>query len=308
MLTSIKRFFIRSNSEKDIGEPPYDYDLLINLEESSYPLYLSRMYESIMGEKLNLKSPKNFCEKIQWLKLYDNTTVKSRLTDKVLVRSWIEEKIGKEYLKPVLWFGKKFEEIPFDILPSKFIIKANHGCKWHYKIKDKEEFLKNEKLYNYIKLRFDGWMNQTFFPWGGFELQYKKIEPCIMIEPLLTEEKDSFPVEFEIYCFNGKPKIFQEINYSLPVKCCVYDENYNECEISFNSSYIKYFIPAKDLLKKAVELSAILAEEFKLVRVDWILYKNQIYFNEMTFTPFSGFFQFKKKAWNKKLGRMLKLH
>ena len=297
---------LKKLKKEDIGEPPYEYELLVNLPESEYPRYLKKMFKGMTGKELNLRHPKTFNEKIQWIKLYDNKQQKSELTDKVKVRAWVREKIGEKYLKPVLWIGDKFEDIPFNTLPCSFIVKANHGCKWQYKIKNKEEFIKEEALFKYIKERFNGWMSQTFFPWAGFELQYKGIEPKIIIEPILIEEDKQYPIEYEIYCFNGEPRLYQKIEYSIPAKVSVYNEDFTESEISINPEYIKENEPASETIKEAVEKSKILSNGFKLVRVDWLLYKNQIYFNEMTFTPFSGFFRMDEKT-NIKLGKMLKL-
>ncbi len=293
-------------SADDIGEPPWEYNLLVTLEESQYPKYLEKLFKRQTGKKLNLKHPKTFNEKIQWLKLYDNIPLKSDLTDKVKARDWVKSKIGEEYLKPVLWIGQNFDEIPFDKLPNSFIIKTNHGCKWQYKIKSKEDFLKEINLYNYIKNRFDGWMKQTFFPWGGLETQYKTIKPQLLIEPILIDDDKSFPIEYEIYCFNSVPKIYQKVKYTNPARCCVYDEDFQKSDITLNPAYIIEFEEASETLKKAAELSKTLSKQFKLVRVDWLLYNNKIYFNEMTFTPFSGFFQTDDKT-NLKLGKMLKL-
>ena len=302
----MKNLFNKIFSRKEIGEPPYEYDLLISLQESEYPKYLKKMFKGMTGRELNLKHPKTLNEKIQWIKLYDNNQLKSDLTDKVKVREWIKEKIGEEYLKPILWVGDRFEGIDFSSLPMSFIIKANHGSKWQYKINNKEEFIREEILYKFVKNRFDGWMNQSFYPWAGFEMQYKGIEPKILIEPILIEEDKNYPIEYEIYCFNGVPRIYQEIEYTTPPKCSVFNEDYTESEITLNNGYIKVNERPKEIMKEAVKLSKILSQDFKLVRVDWLIYKERIYFNEMTFTPFSGFFRIDDKT-NLKLGKMLKL-
>ncbi len=109
-------------------------------------------------------------------------------------------------------------------------------------------------------------MNQTFFPWGGFEMQYKDIIPQILIEPILINGNDSYPCEYEIYCFNGVPKIYQKVQYSIPMSVTVYDEKYRISDVNFNSNYIKLNEEAGENLKEAVILSKILPEEFKLVR------------------------------------------
>lgn len=280
---------------------------MANLDEKEYPKYLKEIYKFFTGKKLNLKHPKTFSEKIQWLKLYDTTPLKTQLTDKVLVRDWIKDKIGEEYLKPVLQICKSFEELEFDKFPNSFIIKANHGCKWHYKIKDKEKVLSNEVLMTIMQSHFDGWMYDNFFAYAGFELQYKDIQPQIMVEPLLLDNPNDKPTEIEIYCFNGKAKISQEIKYATKRTASVFDENLKSIDLKLKKNYTIENKEPDDLLKLAVALSEKLSEEFKLVRVDWLIYHDKIYFNEMTFTPFSGFYEFEDDKTDKKLGKMLNL-
>ncbi len=285
---------------------------MMSLDEKDYPKYLKEAYYIKIGQKLNLKHPKTFNEKIQWLKIYDNLPIKTQLTDKVLVRDWVKDKIGEEYLKPVLWVGDKFDDIPFDELPESFIVKCNHGCKWHFIVKNKSKFLKNLKndsYYRIISRQLNGWMNQSFFGWSIFETQYKNIVPKIIIEPLLRENINEDIEEIEIYCFNSNPKILNWHNNDLNTeirKSCSYDEKFNIIDLKFITNYTSVEHPIDENIKKAVELSRVLAKDFKLVRVDWMLFKDKLYFEEMTFTPFSGFFMFPEK-WNKKLGDMLNL-
>ncbi len=141
-------------------------------------------------------------------------------------------------------------------------------------------------------------------------MQYKNIKPGIIIEELLEEEgrKELCLDEIEIYCFNGKPKLFQKIVYSEPRYATIYDENFKTLDFSFKREYVKSLNPIDDNLKKAVSLSSELALGFKLVRVDWAIYKGKLYFNEMTFTPVSGFFLFEYEKWNYEFGKMLELN
>ncbi|MBQ8887021.1 MAG: hypothetical protein IJY61_04900 [Candidatus Gastranaerophilales bacterium] len=230
------------------------YEFMMSLQKKDYPKYLKEAYYNKTGEKLNLKWPKNLSQKIQWLKLYDNSPIKSNLTDKIKVRDYVESKIGSRYLKPILWIGERFEEIPFDTLPNSFVIKANHGCKWHIIVKNKEEYLSNKKLYNYSKARFDNWLGQNFFGFSDFEAQYINIKPKILIEPLLRENINEIGEEFWVWCVDSVP-----------------------------------YTESKKFREESKHLSKILSQGFKFVRVDWMIYNNQLYFGEMTFTPLSGF-------------------
>lgn len=298
--------YIRQN-----GCAVFDYDFLMNLHKKDYPKFLKLAYYAKMQERLNLKNPKTINEKIQWLKLYDNTIkLKSILTDKVLVRDFIKDKIGEEYLKPVLWVGKKFDKIPFETLPETFVIKTNHGCKWHSIIKSKKFLLDNPSIYNMTRNKIEGWMDQSFFGWSDFEVQYKDIKPQIFVEAFIAHQNEP-NTEFEIWCFNGVPRIFQMLRKAERTnrKVSSFNENFEHINIKFMPTDILIQEDANEHLKKAVELSKILAKDFKLVRVDWVLFENKLYFNEMTFTPYSGFIHFKYglKFWEKELGSKLNL-
>ena len=287
---------------------------MMSLDEKDYPKYLCQAYYIKTGQKLNLKHPKTLNEKIQWLKLFDNKQQKSELTDKVLVRDWVREKIGDEYLKPVLWIGDKFDDISFDSLPFSFIVKANHGCKWNFNIKNKIEFLYNHELFKSCNIFMSNWLKQSFFGWSDFETQYLNIKPKIIIEPLLVENLSEEPEEIEVWCFNGKAKIIQRYKrITKKNKCyCIvnsFDENFIHFDIKFFKNTEIVLKETNKTLKLAKDLSERLATGFKLVRVDWMIYKNKLYFAEMTFTPHSGFIFFGENhnELQIKLGKMLNL-
>ncbi len=234
----------------------FKYNFLLSLKMKDYPKYLKIAYYAKTGKKINLMNPKNLNEYIQYLKIYDNIPIKSELTDKIKVREYVKNLIGEKYLKPMLWAGKYWDNIPFDMLPNSFIIKANHGCKWQVIVKNKDEFVKNERLFKYCKAQFDGYMKQTFFGFSDFETQYLNIKPQIIIEPLLRENIDEKTKEYWVWCTDS-------------IQCTEdFDEKFKE---------------------EAIRLSKILSDKFKFVRVDWMVYNDNLYFGEMTFTPFSGF-------------------
>ncbi len=288
------------------GEAVFDYNFLMSLNEKDYKKYLCQAYYIKTGQKLNLKHPKTLNEKIQWLKLFDNKQQKSELTDKVLVRDWVREKIGDEYLKPVLWIGDKFDDIPFSSLPFSFIVKCNHGCKWQFIIKDKDKFLNEKRLFNTIKMYTDNWLIQSFFGWSDFETQYLNINPKIIIEPLFIEFE-----EVEVLCFNGEAKVIQKFKYDNKRTRFyhTFDENFNSINLSFRAEEKYFETQADEILKKAVELSKTLANGFKFVRIDWMFYQNKLHFGEMTFTPYSGFIFFAENhnELQIKLGKILNL-
>lgn len=271
---------------------PLTDEEILKLPKEKYPNYLKRKYFFELKEVLNLKNPKHVGEQIQWLKLYDNTPIKTQLTDKILVRDWIKEKIGEEYLKPIYWIGDNFDDIPFDTLPNDFYIKTNHGCKWHMYIKDKNKFLTEKPLYNYTKNKFETWLKKRFGI-QNLELQYLNIEPKLFIEENVNKNKENGNIDIEIWCFNKTVKFTRIAKYhSNPDhnQVIIYDENLNIIKLQTNNQNMSEDFTISNELKKAIELSKQLSKNFKLVRVDWFLSNRKLYFNEMTFTPCAGFF------------------
>ncbi|MDU1763586.1 MAG: ATP-grasp fold amidoligase family protein, partial [Anaerococcus vaginalis] len=89
--------------------------------------FIEKMFKATMDYPLNLENPKSFNEKLQWLKLYDRNPLYTKLVDKYKVREYISEKIGEDYLIPLLGVWDDPEEIDFDSLPNKFVLKCNHN-------------------------------------------------------------------------------------------------------------------------------------------------------------------------------------
>ena len=89
--------------------------------------YLERKFEALMGTPLHLDAPQTFNEKLQWLKLYDRKPEYTMMVDKYRVREYIAQKIGAEYLIPLLGVWDSPDEIDFAALPEQFVLKCNHN-------------------------------------------------------------------------------------------------------------------------------------------------------------------------------------
>ena len=145
------------------------------LQEKDYPAALKQWFleNNYTHTPLDLEHPKTFSEKTQWMKIYGGLNKQQDLVDKYAVRAWVKEKIGEEYLIPLLGVWDRFDQIDFDKLPDKFMLKTNHGAGWNYPVPDKSKLDKED-----AKKKFDLWtkLNFTYYL-GGLELQYEHIKP-----------------------------------------------------------------------------------------------------------------------------------
>lgn len=256
------------------------------------------------AKKYDIKSPSGFNEWIQYLKVCmteEELALKTRLSDKYAVREWIANKIGAEHLIPLAggpW--KRGEDIDFDTLPEKFVLKANHGSGMNLVIKDKFTLDKGQTIQT-----CNEWMKQMY-GWLGMEAQYFHIPRCIIAEEYM-EQTDGNLLDYKIYCFNGRPIYFAVIgDRNLEThdgRIAFYDMQWVLQDFT-TGDYPDYDRELKkpEQMRKLVEIAEILSSGFEYVRVDLYVINGRVYFGEMTFTPGNGFFSWKPKEADRKMG------
>lgn len=264
---------------------------------------LKRWYFRITGNELDLKTPISFNEKIQWLKLYDNTALKTLLADKHLAREYVANKIGQEHLIPILGVCDSFDEINFDKMPNQFVLKANHGSGWNSIIKDKAVM-----DYKSEKKKFDRWMYTNFATEYGYELHYMNIPPKIVVEKYMADF-DGTIFDYRFFCFNGAPKFLWVDTGSgtQKHKRSIFDAFGNIQDYLVNYPAIEPLPEMPDTFSQMKEYAKILSKEFAFVRVDFYSIKGNIYFGELTFTPQSGTGKWNNNEQNLLYGNLITL-
>ena len=268
-----------------------------------YNKALYNWYFKVKQQQINLDNPQTFNEKIQWLKLYDSTPIKTKLADKYLVRDWVKEKIGEKYLITLLGVYDKFEEIDFDKLPNQFVIKCNHGSGWNIIVKDKSKLNLAE-----IKEKLDKWLKTNFAFKYGYELHYRDIKPKIIIEKYVSNDGKNL-YDYKFWCFNGNVKYMQFRNdFSEHLEMCFYDLHWKKQPFYYDHPLYKPDLPKPDNFSEMVNIAQKLCKGFAFVCVDlYRLNDGSIKFGEMTFTRSSGTGKWCDEKYNYKLGQLIKL-
>lgn len=266
-----------------------------------YPWTLKRWYYKRTKRKLNLHNPETFNDKIQWSKLYDSTPIKTKLADKYAVRAWVKEKIGEEYLIPLLGVYDKFEDIPFDTLPEQFVIKCNHGSGYNIIVKSKASL-----DYKEIKRKLDNWLKEDF-AFRSLELHYLGIKRRILIEQYISDETGELN-DYKFLCFDGKPAfIWVDVSRYTSHKRNVYDTNWNLLPYKFHTYDSCPGVPKPITLSKMLYLAAVLSKDFNFVRVDFYQAHGHVFFGEITFTSSSGAEQISSAQFDSILSSKFKL-
>jgi hypothetical protein len=265
-------------------------------------LFIKLTFKSILGYTLNLDNPKTLNEKIQWIQRYKRTPLHTKCSDKYAVRKYIEEKIGKEYLIPLLYHTTDTKDIVPEKMPDyPFIIKTNHGCGGHIIVKDKSE-IDWKTVQKYLKNK----LKRNYY-YTAREWQYKDIMPSIIVEKLLLDKNSNIPCDYKFHCFNGHVEIITvDMDRQFNFKRNLYDKDWNfiDCRMRLeNGADVKKPI----MLNKMKSLAETLANEFYYIRVDLYNVKGKIYFGELTFSPAGGRQKYFPPIWDRKFGDQLKL-
>lgn len=249
-------------------------------------LSLKIYYYLKTGLKLNLENPIRFNEKIQHRKLNSNNPLYSICADKYSVREYVKNKIGEDYLIPLLFVGDNLTKKDIDKLPNSFVVKTNNASKTNIIILDKNvENLDNiiNKVNKFLKIEF--W-------YRSFEMFYKKISPKVIVEKLLLTDKGKVPDDFKFHVFKNKIIIQVDSDRYNDHKRLFFSEDWKELDFSlgFKKNESKFNKP--DNLKEMITVAKKLSEDFDYVRVDLYNLNGKIYFGELTFTHGSGFEKF----------------
>lgn len=251
--------------------------------------------------KMDIDNPQTFNEKLQWLKLYDRRPEYTMMVDKIEVKKYIAEKIGEEYLIPTLGVWDNAEDIDFDSLPDKFVMKCNHNSGLGMAIcKDKSTF-DTEKARKELRKG----LKQDYYLTGR-EWPYKNVKRRIIAEQYMEDEKTSELRDYKFFCFNGEVKAMfvatERQKVGEEVKFDFFDENFNHLPIRQGHPNAKVAPEKPEKFEEMKKLASKLSQNIPHVRVDFYEVNGKIYFGEMTFYHFSGMVPFAPEEWDYKLG------
>lgn len=268
--------------------------------------FLRLRYYVVFHKRLDLKNPRAFTEKIQWLKLYFLKTEFTNMVDKCSAKEIVKEKVGEDYVIPTIGFWERFEDIDFAHLPNKFVLKTSHGgggsgiiiCrdkKYFDKIKAKRILEKSMKTDIYKVLR---------------EWPYKNVRKGIIAEALVEQSDGQGLLDYKFFCFNGKVKFFKvdfgrftshRANYyTREKKLLPWIESNFPPDPQINHHFPENF-------DEMIAIAEKLSDNLPFLRVDLYNVNGKILFGEMTFYPASGMEEFKPNGVDVEIGDMLTL-
>lgn len=275
--------------------------LFVNILSDS--TYLKLVFKHRMGYRLNLENPRTFSEKLQWLKLYDKHPEYSRLVDKVEAKEYVASIVGEKYVIPTYGVWNSIDDVDWNSLPEKFVIKATNDSGGVVVCKDKSLLDINKAK---AKLKGLGARDYTKY---NKEYPYHTVPHRFIAEKYLEDESGFELKDYKIFCFDGKPKFLYVASgrQKHDTRFDFYDINFNHLPVvnGYPNADVSPIKPAN--FEEMLDVAAKLSKGFPHIRVDLYNCNGKIYFGELTFFHFSGTTPFEPQEWDYKFGEYLKL-
>lgn len=264
--------------------------------------YISILYFLCKGKLINLKTPKTYTEKLQWLKLNYQNPKYTSLVDKYEMKHYVENVIGREHIVPCYGIWDRFEDIDFDELPNQFVLKCTHDSGSFVICNDK-----NKLNINKIKKIINKGINRDYYKqWR--EWPYKNVRRRIIAEALLVDESSDSLTDYKFFCFHGEPQIMYISNDAGKNPTTdFFDMEFNNLDLRMRDPNSKQLPTKPACFDEMKSLARKLCKGMPHVRVDFYFVNGIIYVGELTFYHNSGLGRITPYKWELMLGNMLNI-
>lgn len=265
--------------------------------------YLEKVFHANMGVWPNIDNPETYNEKLQWMKLYYHNPFYTELVDKYMVRDYVKEIWGEEHLIPLLGAWDSVDEIDFESLPNRFVLKCNHNSSTGMCIcKDKTK-LDIQK----VKYELRKGLKQDYYLYGR-EWPYKNVPRKIIAEQYMEDNNGQLP-DYKFFCFNGMvDNVMVVIDRDIgDPKYYHFDNNWHICHYNRRCRKLPddFQIPKPNKMDEMFAIAEQLSKGMPHVRIDLYCVDGKIYFGEYTFFNESGWESGFDQVTDKHLGDLL---
>lgn len=265
-------------------------------------LYLAIKFRKHFGYWMSFRNPRTFNEKLQWLKLYDRRPEYTTMVDKYAVKKYVADILGEDYVIPTYGVWERGEDIEWDKLPSRFVLKCSHDSGGLIIVKDKTEL----DIDSAVKI-LNGCLKRNYYTCGR-EWPYKNVPHRIIAEKYMEDESGELR-DYKFFCFDGQVKalFIATERQTGNVKFDFFDAEFNHLDFVQEHPMSGKILPKPDNFEEMKTIASRLSQGIPHVRVDLYSIKSKIYFGEMTFCHHGGSIPFHPVEWDYIFGSWINL-
>ncbi len=197
------------------------------------------------------------------------------------------------------------ENLPFDNLPSKYVIKSNHWS-GDALICGKSSPVSRDQIQRIAMRLKSGYDDYTKSEWP-----YRHIAPRVFVEEYLESRFDQL-VDYKIFCFNGDPRFIMVcMDRFTDHKRSFFDPNWKPLPF-YDWKYPPIELDLQSLkpesLDEMLQHASKLSEDASFLRADFYDVDGECRFGELTLYPECGIdCRFQPDEWNQTIGGWLQL-
>ena len=268
----------------------------VGLEPAAIALCAMRRHKGRFGNYPNLLRPRTFNEKVLYRMAFDRRPILVTLQDKYAAREYVKTRVGEHVLPRLYWVTKNPADIPFDRLPSRFVVKATHGCGFNYLVTDKARVDWADVMAHCAL-----WLKSNYYS-DNREWVYKHIDPRILVEEFISDGTGQSPLNHRAWVFGGRVELIQVDDDK---RCDYYGRSWNKLDIKDRRGPIGG-VPRPAFLGDLIDCAEVLGAGLDFVRVDFYI-TTKVYFGEMTVYPAGGLKPFVPEKWHRYFGDLWNL-
>ena len=211
---------------------------------------------------------------------------------------------SRDSSRQILQAWDRAEDIDFDALPDRFVLKPTHDSGGLFICKDKSRLdIPAVRRQMQKALRRDYFRQNREWP-------YKNVHRRIIAEAYMEDSASRELRDYKFFTFGGQPRVLyiaQGRGRGEPTVADFFDMEFNHLPftIDHDTAAVPPEKPAQFELMKA--LAAKLSAGTPQLRVDFYEVDGRVYFGEMTFFHCSGLYPFHPEEWDRTFGDWVEL-
>lgn len=268
-------------------------------------LFLKIQFRRKMGYWMDFNNPRTYNEKLQWLKVYKRDPIMTQMVNKADAKKYVSRIIGEQHIIKTIGIWSSFDDINFDKLPDKFVLKTTHDSGGVVICTDKAKFDRKK-----AKFKLEKSLNRNYYA-GTREWPYKDVPRQIIAEEYMIDESGYELKDYKWFCFSGEPKALfiasDRSSLTEETKFDFFDSDFNHLPFTNGhpNSSVEFIKPKG--FEEMKEYARQLSQGFPHLRVDFYDINGKIYFGELTFYHWSGFVKFDPLEWDYIFGSWIKI-
>ena len=257
------------------------------------------MHALFQGRLTTLRRPRAWSELLAARNLRPADPLVRLTADKYAVRAHVADRVGEQYLIPLLQVAERAEDVDLGALSRPCVVKGAHGCDMTLLLPDPAAVDAEA-----VRATIRKWLATDFYTAGWRESPYRGMPRRVVVEQFIGDGRNP-PTDYKFFMFHGEPAmvVVDQDRFSAHTSTML-TPDWREFDISGRFAFADELPEKPRNYAEMVDVARKLSAEFDFVRIDLYNVDGRIYFGEITHYPGGGLVRLKPRAFDLALGEL----